>query len=103
VKAADDQQRAAVIAAAGIYIERLNVKPGVSVYGGFDAGTWQRSGGETIITGAGQSSAIGVAAALIKTPTTLQRLTVWTPTASAAGASAYGVRAYESPALAWRG
>jgi len=99
VAAAQQAGRDAVLVAAGTYAERLVVADGVSVYGGYDAKSWQRRDTNlTWIQGAKlPSGSEGARAEGIGTPTTLQRLRISAP--DAATGSAYGLVAIEATRL----
>ena len=94
--------RSSVLAATGTYPGILKVTPKVSVYGGYDPATWKRTkAAATTISGGYDvtGSSFGVKAVDVITATTLQLLTVKSPTPAATSGSAYGVHAVHSPSL----
>jgi hypothetical protein len=92
----------ALYVAAGIYSERLVVADGVSIYGGYDAAAWSRSGSnETKISNniAANGTVEGASATAVTSRTVLQGLTIEAGNASGQGVSVYGLRAVSSPGL----
>jgi len=71
--------RTKVFVSEGLYAEDLVMVPGISVLGGFAAGTWVRdpARNRTIITGADNDIARTVVAQGISAPTELSGFTIW--------------------------
>lgn len=86
-KAATRTPPVAVYVAAGEYDETVTMKPGVDVYGGYDA-SWAPSTMATEIVG---PSSGAVLIDQITVPTALHKVTVRSGDATAAGASSYAV------------
>lgn len=82
------------------YRERLVMRNGVGLYGGYDT-AWRRSlTNRTQVTGAVVGSwAEGAVATDITTPTSLQHVTLIAPSPGGAGGSSYGLRAIRSGGL----
>ena len=99
IAAAEQSGRGAVLIAAGQYPGRPLLVNGISLYGGYDPATWQRSDvNVTAITGAHTpDGAEGLRAEHILDPTTLQRLRISSPNAGVA--SSYGIIAVSAPRL----
>jgi len=80
--------RLSVYIAAGTYAESITLAPGVSLYGGYTAGTWSRNA-TNVTTIQGGTTAVF---ARVNEPVVLQRLTIIASDATTAGQSSYGVR-----------
>ncbi len=80
--------RLAVYIAAGTYAESITLSPGVSLYGGYTASDWSRNA-TNVTTIQGGTTAVF---ARVNEPVVLQRLTITSSDATAAGQSSYGVR-----------
>ncbi|WP_434041609.1 MULTISPECIES: hypothetical protein [Sorangium] len=90
----------------GTYIGRVTLSSGVSLYGGYDATAgWARSAASIVEIRSGSTTG-GYLAAVeglnINAPTTLDRLTIRTSTATLAGASNYAMRCVSCTAVTLR-
>ncbi|WP_437954852.1 hypothetical protein WME76_25190 [Sorangium sp. So ce119] len=95
-----------VYVSQGTYIGRVTLSSGVSLYGGYDATAgWARSAASIVEIRSGSTTG-GYLAAVegqnINAPTTLDRLTIRTSTATLAGASNYAMRCVSCTAVTLR-
>lgn len=87
-KAAASNPPLAVFVKAGVYAEAVVMKPGVSVYGGFDDAWMQNPGVTTEIVGPASPA---VTIDNVKIDTVLANVTIKSPDATAPGASSFAV------------
>lgn len=96
IELAKELKLSEVYVASGVYDEVVTVQPGISLYGGYDPDTWQRSASRvTKIEGVESADgSTAVVAPEVSAPTTLQLLTIEAPDAHMQDGAGHGHSAY---------
>ena len=92
--AAGDSTKRNVLVAGGTYDESVSVSDGVNLYGGYQAGTWERTGNDTIIAGVssnGSHDSTVMAINITLAPTTFDGFIVYGSVNGKAGGNSYAI------------